>query len=77
MASLEEEMEGMMSDSKTKIDKYRKANPDTRTAEQKAKDHADFLERQKWKKQREEAQRQQLERFIKNQGTSNPRGGSY
>ena len=74
MASLEEEMEGMMSDSKTKIDKYRKANPDTRTAKQKEKDHADFLERQKWKKQREEAQKQQLERFIKNKGTSDPRG---
>jgi len=77
MANLEEEMEGMMSDSKAKIDKYRKANPDTRTDTQKAKDHADFLERRKWKEQREEAQRQQIERFIKNQGTSSPRGSSY
>ena len=63
--------------SKKKIADHERKNPDTRTDTQKTKDHADFLERQKWKKQREDAQRQQIERFIKNKGTSNPRGGSY
>jgi len=70
------EMEDFIKESKKKIAALPKTK-DTRTAEVKARDKAFDNEAAEWKRQREEAQKQQLERFIKNQGTSSPRGGSY
>ena len=71
-----DDMEGMMSSGKKKVDTHRKKNPDTRTQAQKEKDAAGRAESRKWKEQRDEAQRQQLEEFLKNRGTSKPRGGN-
>ena len=65
------EMEDFITESKKKIAALPKTT-DTRTPDEIARDKAFNKEAAGWKKQREEAQKQQLERFIKNQGTSGP-----